>query len=295
MIKVCAAGVNRPDVFQRQGLYPPPPGASDIPGLEVAGEIAAIGENVNRWQVGDKVCALLAGGGYADFALAHQSLCLPVPAPLSIEEAAALPETVFTVCYNLLVKHKMTAGQSLLVHGGGSGIGTAAIQIAAALGIKVFITAGSDEKCWRCLELGASIAINYRRQDFVEVIKRETESQGVDVVLDMVGGGYLQRNLKAVKFAGRIIQIAFLEGSRITVDLMPLMLKQITLTGSTLRSRPVEEKAEVAKCVEDTIWPIIAQGAFNPCVHQCFPLKEAALAHELMERSGHFGKILLIP
>ncbi|MGV6807853.1 MAG: NAD(P)H-quinone oxidoreductase, partial [bacterium] len=255
LIRVAAAGVNRPDVVQRQGKYPPPPGASDIPGLEVSGVIERVGEKVTRWQEGDRVCALLSGGGYAEFAVAHESLCLPIPAPISLEDAAALPETTFTVWTNLFHQGALKPGQTLLIHGGSSGIGTTAIQMATALGIRVIVTAGSDEKCARCIELGAIAAINYREQDFVPEVKTLTDGKGANMILDMVGGDYVARNIKASAFRGRIVNIAFLKGSRVKVDLMPVMLKQLTLTGSTLRSRPVAEKTAIASALAENIWP----------------------------------------
>ena len=293
LIKVAAAGINRPDVFQRMGFYPPPPGVTDIPGLEVSGTVVATGAQVEDWSMGDKVCALLSGGGYAEYAIAEASLCLPVPANLSLVEAAALPETCFTVWHNLFERAELKAGEWLLVHGGSSGIGTTAIQMATALGVNVITTAGSDKKCAVCEELGAVKAINYNRDDFVEVCKALTEG-GVNVVLDMVGGDYVQKNFSACAPKARIISIAFLRGSNVQVDLLPLMLKQLVLTGSTLRAQPLENKARIAAGVESQVWPLIAEGKFKPMVHSSFPLVQASAGHALMESSQHIGKIVLV-
>ena len=293
LIRVRAAGVNRPDVLQRQGRYPPPPGAPDIPGLEVAGEIVSVGKNEANWQAGQSVCALLNGGGYSEYAIAHETLCLPIPAPFNLIQAAAIPETFFTVWSNLFLKNTLQPGESLLVHGGSSGIGTTAIQLANMLDHRVFTTAGTDDKCAYCLELGAEAAINYRQQDFVEEIKSLTDGVGADVILDMVGGDYIGRNIRAAAFRGRILSIAFLKGSRVEVDLMPVMLKQLTLTGSTLRARPVSEKAVIAKSVLDKVWPLLENGAIAPVINETFPLAQAAKAHQLMESSEHIGKIVL--
>ncbi|MFA5632248.1 MAG: NAD(P)H-quinone oxidoreductase [Porticoccaceae bacterium] len=292
LIAVSHAGVNRPDIFQREGKYPPPPGASDIPGLEVAGIVVAKGAQVTRWQVGDRVCALLPGGGYATHAVAEESLCLPVPKGLSLAEAAGLPETAFTVWHNLVERAALQAGEHVLIHGGSSGIGTLAIQIAAALGATVYTTAGSAEKCQVCEELGATKAFNYRSEDFAAV-KELTGKRGVDIVLDMVGGDYVQKNIACAAPGGRIVSIAFLQGSRVNVDLMPMMLKQLTLTGSTLRSRTVENKAHIAAQVETNLWPLIDAGVVRPLIHRIFPLPEAADAHRLMESSQHIGKLVL--
>ena len=293
LIKVAAAGINRPDVFQRMGFYPPPPGVTDIPGLEVSGTVVATGAQVEDWSVGDKVCALLSGGGYAEYAIAEASLCLPVPANISLVEAAALPETCFTVWHNLFERAELKAGEWLLVHGGSSGIGTTAIQMATALGVNVITTAGSDKKCAVCEELGAVKAINYNRDDFVEVSKALTEV-GVNVVLDIVGGDYVQKNFSACAPKARIINIAFLQGSNVQVDLLPLMLKQLVLTGSTLRAQPLENKAGIAAGVESQVWPLIAEGKFKPMVHSSFPLAQASAGHALMESSQHIGKIVLV-
>lgn len=293
LIKVAAAGINRPDVFQRLGFYPPPPGVTDIPGLEVSGTIIASGTMVEDWSIGDKVCALLSGGGYAEYAIAESSLCLPVPANLSLTDAAALPETCFTVWHNLFERAELKAGEWLLVHGGSSGIGTTAIQMATALGVNVITTAGSDEKCAVCEELGAVKAINYKRDDFVEVCKTLTKG-GVNVVLDMVGGDYVQKNISVCAPKARIVNIAFLQGSNMQIDLLPLMLKQVVLTGSTLRAQPLQNKARIAAGVESQVWPLIAEGKFKPIVHSSFPLRQASEGHALMESSQHIGKIVLV-
>ncbi|MDX2464784.1 MAG: NAD(P)H-quinone oxidoreductase [Porticoccus sp.] len=294
LIKVAAAGVNRPDVFQRQGRYPPPDGASDIPGLEVAGEIVSTGSNSNGlWKIGQPVCALLTGGGYAEYALAHQALCLPIPESLSLIQAAALPETFFTVWHNLFNRETIKPDETLLIHGGCSGIGSTAIQLASTLGHRVFATAGSDQKCQICLKLGAEIAINYHSQDFVTAIKEHTNGYGVDVILDMVGGDYVQKNISAAAFRGRIVSIAFLRGSRVEIDLMPMMLKQLMMTGSTLRSRPIEEKAQIAKALMENIWPLLENRAITPLISTTFSLDNASRAHQLMESNQHMGKIVL--
>ena len=292
LIKVAAAGVTRPDVFQRMGFYPPPPGVTDIPGLEASGTIVAIGSGVQRWKVGDQVCALLSGGGYAEYAVAEESICLPIPEGLSLIDAAALPETCFTVWHNLFERAELQAGEWLLVHGGSSGIGTTAIQMASAMGIKVIATAGSDEKCAACEKLGAVKAINYRQQDFVQACQ-EITGTGVNVILDMVGGDYVQQNFAACAPKARIVNIAFLRGSKVEVDLLPLMLKQLVLTGSTLRAQPIENKARIAAGVESQVWPLIAQGKFKPVINSRFPLAQASEAHTLMESNQHIGKLLL--
>jgi NADPH2:quinone reductase len=292
LIKVAAAGVNRPDVFQRMGFYPPPPGVTDIPGLEASGTIVVVGSAVQRWKVGDQVCALLSGGGYAEYAVADEAICLPIPEGLSLTDAAALPETCFTVWHNLFERAELKAGEWLLVHGGSSGIGTTAIQMASAMGIKVIATAGSDEKCAVCEELGAVKAINYREQDFVQACQ-EITGTGVNVILDMVGGDYVQQNFAACAPKARIVNIAFLRGSKVEVDLLPLMLKQLVLTGSTLRAQPIENKARIAAGVESQVWPLIAQGKFKPVINSIYPLAQASDAHALMESNQHIGKLLL--
>jgi putative PIG3 family NAD(P)H quinone oxidoreductase len=293
LIRVAAAGVNRPDIVQRQGHYPAPPGASPILGLEVAGTVAAVGPDVSDWRVGDRVCALLAGGGYAGYAVAPAPQCLPVPEGLSLVEAAALPETTFTVWTNVFQRGHLQAGERFLVHGGTSGIGTTAIQLAAAFGARVFATAGSPEKVAACERLGAERAINYRETDFVAAVRDATGGAGVDLVLDMVGGPYFPRNLKALAVEGRLVQIAFLQGSKLEADLMPIMLKRLTVTGSTLRSRSVVEKGAIARALRENVWPLLATGRVKPVLHATFPLAEAAEAHRAMESSAHIGKIVL--
>ncbi|MDJ1158271.1 NAD(P)H-quinone oxidoreductase [Chelatococcus sp. SYSU_G07232] len=293
LVRVVAAGVNRPDVAQRQGHYPPPPGAPDIPGLEIAGEIVALGTHVKRWRIGDQVCALVPGGGYAEFATVHETNALPVPHGLTLMEAAALPETYFTVWSNVFERGRLSAGETLLVHGGTSGIGTTAIQLAKAFGARVVATAGSDEKCEACRALGADVAVNYHTRDFVAETKAAT-GRGADVILDVVGGSYIARNYEAAAVDGRIVQIAFLEGSTATVDFRRLMLKRLTHTGATLRNRPVEEKAALAAALEERVWPLLAEGRCKPRIHATFPLQKAAEAHALMESSAHVGKIVLL-
>ena len=293
LIKVAAAGVNRPDVLQRIGAYPPPPGASEIPGLEVAGEVVALGEGASLWKTGDKVCALVAGGGYAEYCSVHETNALPVPDGLTMAEAAGVPETFFTVWTNVFERGALKPGESLLVHGGSSGIGTTAIQIASQLGSTVYTTAGSADKCAACEELGAERAINYREEDFVEVLKQATGKKGIDVILDMVGGDYIQRNIKAAARDGRIVNIAYLNGSKAEVDFMMVMLKRLTLTGSTLRIRSPAEKAAIADAVRKTVWPLIEAGKVKPQLFKTFPLAQADKAHALMETSTHIGKIVL--
>ncbi len=293
LVRVAAAGVNRPDIMQRQGKYPPPAGASDLPGMEVAGTIVALGVGVENVAVGDEITALLPGGGYAEYALAAAPLCLPVPAGLTMIEAAAIPETFFTVWTNVFDRGRCQAGDNLLVHGGTSGIGTTAIQLASVLGARVFATAGSEEKARACERLGAVRGINYRTEDFVEVTRTETAGHGIDVILDMVGGGYLDRNLQAAAIEGRLVIIAMLGGARAELKLNPVLVKRLTITGSTLRSRSVAEKAAVAAAVRDNVWPLLAAGRVRPVIHATFPLAEAAAAHELMESSSHIGKIVL--
>jgi NADPH:quinone reductase len=292
LVRVAAAGVNRPDILQRQGNYNPPPGASPIPGLEIAGEVIEMGEGVRRYKTGDQVCALVPGGGYADYCAVHEDNALPVPAGFSLIEAAALPETYFTVWTNVFERGGLKAGETLLVHGGSSGIGTTAIQLGKAFGARVVVTAGSDEKCAACVALGADIAINYRAEDFVEVLKARDIKP--DVILDMVGGDYLARNIACANRDGRIVQIAFQKGSKIEADFLLLMLKRLTLTGSTLRPRTIVEKASIARALEEKVWPLLAEGKCKPVIHATFPLVEARAAHELMESSAHVGKIVLV-
>jgi NADPH2:quinone reductase len=293
LIKVAAAGVNRPDTIQRMGLYPPPPGSPETPGLEVAGEVAAIGPGVTLWKAGDRVCALVGGGGYAEYCVAHEAHALPVPKGLSMTEAAALPETFFTVWTNVFERGALKAGETFLVHGGTSGIGTTAIQLAHIFGARVIATAGSAEKCAACEKLGADAAINYRERDFVEEVKRVTDGRGADVILDMVGGDYIARNIQACATDGRIVSIAFLNGSVAEVNFMPVMLKRLTLTGSTLRPRSIEEKAALAATLKEKVWPLIEAGRVKPLVDTVFPLSDASKAHALMEKSSHIGKIVL--
>jgi len=294
LIEVEAAGINRPDVLQRQGLYPAPKGASDLLGLEVAGKVVKLGPGATRFQVGDLVCALVNGGGYAEYAVAPEATTLPVPPGLTLIEAAALPETVFTVWHNVFERANLQPGEWLLVHGGTSGIGTTAIQIASALGAKVMVTVGSAEKARAAEALGAVRAVNYAQEDFVEAVRVETGGHGANVILDMVGGDYVDRNLRAAALDGRIVQIAFLKGSKVDVDLMRLMLRRLTLTGSTLRAQTPEAKARMAKGVEERIWPLIAQGKLKPVIDSTFPLKDAAEAHRRIDDPGHIGKIVLV-
>jgi putative PIG3 family NAD(P)H quinone oxidoreductase len=294
LIRVAAAGVNRPDVMQRQGMYPPPKGASPIPGLEIAGEVVAAGPQVSRYKLGDQVCALVTGGGYAEYCVASEGATLPVPAGMDAIEATALPETFFTVWINVFERAGLQPGEVFLVHGGASGIGTTAIQLASAFGARVFATAGGPVKGAVCTKLGAERAIDYETEDFVEVVKSATEGRGADVILDMVGGDYVQRNIAATAEDGRIHQIAFLRGSRIEVDLMRMMLKRITLTGSTLRARPSEVKARIARALEENVWPLLESGKVRPVIDSRYPLTDAAEAHRRMETSAHIGKILLV-
>ena len=293
LIRVRAAGVNRPDVAQRKGIYPPPPGASDLPGLEAAGEVAAVGPGVARWRVGDTVTALTPGGGYAEYVVVHGSNALPIPHGFTFTEAAALPETFFTVWHNVFQRGGLKAGESFLVHGGSSGIGTTAIQLAAAFGAKTLATAGSAEKCEACVKLGADRAINYREEDFVRVAKEETGGTGVDVILDMVGGDYVARNYDAAAMDGRIVQIATMSGAKATADFARLMVKRLTHTGSTLRPRTVAFKGEIAAELEARVWPFLADRKIAPVMDMIFPLKEAWRAHERMEEGDHIGKIVL--
>ena len=292
LIMVAAAGVNRPDVLQRQGNYQPPPGASDVLGLEVAGEVAALGEGVTMYIVGDEVTALLPGGGYAEYALAHESNALSAPRALSLVEAAALPETFFTVWTNVFDRGGLTRGEWLLVHGGASGIGTTAIQLAKAFGAKVIATVGADDKADACRKLGADVVINYKTQDFVAATRAAT-GRGADVILDMVGGDYVARNYAAAAMDGRIVQIAFLNGPKAELDLRPLMMKRLTHTGSTLRPRSAAEKAVIAEHLREKVWPLLEAGRLRPIIDSTFPLDSADQAHARMESSAHFGKIVL--
>lgn len=294
LIRVVAAGVNRPDVMQRRGVYPPPPGASDIPGLEVAGEIETTGDGVTEWRGGDRVCALVAGGGYAEYCVAPAPQCLPIPKGMDPVAAAALPETFFTVWTNVFDRGRLQAGETALFHGGSSGIGTTAIQLARARGARVLATAGSDDKCRACEELGAERCINYRTEDFVEVVKAVTDGRGVDLILDIVGGDYAPRNLVALAQDGRLVQIGLMGGTTATVDLNRLMRRRLTITGSTLRPRSVEEKGDIAAALLDQVWPLLEDGGVRPIIYRTFPLPEAAEAHRLMESSEHVGKIVLV-
>ena len=293
LVKVAAAGVNRPDVMQRQGRYPPPAGASDLPGLEIAGEIVALGPKVSGLSIGDKVTALLPGGGYAAYAVAAAPLCLPVPAGISMVEAAAIPETFFTVWTNLFDRGRCKAGDIVLIHGGTSGIGTTAIQLAAAWGASAFATAGSDAKARACERLGAVRGINYHTEDFVEVMRAQTGGKGVDVTLDMVAGSYVARNMDIAALEGRIVIISLLGGSKAEINVGMILTKRLTLTGSTLRARTVAQKAAVAEAVHKNVWPLLAAGRVRPVIHATFPLAEACEAHRLMETSNHIGKIVL--
>jgi NADPH2:quinone reductase len=292
LIEVAYAGLNRPDIIQRQGFYPPPPGATDIPGLEASGTIVAVGDKVTTFQPGQKVCALLNGGGYSRYAVADESLCLPIPDSCSLQQAAALPETFFTVWFNLVESGELSTGDIVLIHGGSSGIGTTAIQVANRLGARVFTTAGNDQKCRLCESLGAEKAFNYREEDFGD-LKSLTDNHGADIILDIVGGDYVQKNIKVAARKARLISLAFLQGSRVTVDLMPVMLKQLVVTGSTLRSQPLTEKARIAEQVKANLWPLVDSGLIEPIIDSVFPLGQAALAHQRMESSQHMGKILL--
>jgi NADPH2:quinone reductase len=293
LVKVAAAGVNRPDVMQRLGVYPPPKGATDIPGLEIAGEVVRLGPAATRWQVGDQVMALVVGGGYAQYCIAHESHALAVPAGLSMTEAAAVPETFFTVWYNVFERGALRSGETLLVHGGSSGIGTTAIQLAKARGARVIVTAGSAEKCESCRKLGADTAINYKSEDFVAVTKSVTGGRGADVVLDMVGGDYIERNYEAAAVEGRIVQIAFQGSPKATVDFRRIMLKRLTHTGSTLRARSVADKGVIARGIETEVLPLLAEGRVKPVIDSTFALAQAASAHARMETSAHIGKIVL--
>ncbi len=293
LIKVVAAGVNRPDVSQRQGKYPPPPGASDLPGLEVSGIVAAVGAGADRYKLGDKVCALVHGGGYAEYVTVHQSIALPVPASLTMIEAAAAPETFFTVWTNVFDRGRLQPGETLLVHGGSSGIGTTAIMLAKAWGATVFVTAGSDEKCAACVKLGADLAINYRTQDYVALARDATGGKGVDVILDMVGGPYVDRNFQLAAQNGRIVQIAVQGGYKVQVDIRPIQAKCLTYTGSTLRPRTVEQKGAISASLEKHVWPHVAQGRIKPVIDSTFAFADAAKAHARMETSEHIGKIVL--
>jgi putative PIG3 family NAD(P)H quinone oxidoreductase len=293
IVRVRAAGVNRPDVMQRKGQYPPPPGAPDTPGLEIAGEVVAAGDKVTRWKVGDNVCALVAGGGYAEYCAADEATALPIPQDFSFIEAAALPETFMTVWHNVFERGALKAGETLLVHGGSSGIGTTAIMLAKAFGATVIATAGSAEKCEACRKLGADVAIDYKTEDFVARTKEATGKKGADLILDMIGGDYVDKNYEAAAVEGRIVQIATQKGTKITSDLRRLMLKRLTHTGSTLRARPVADKAAIAQALEAKVWPLLGSGKVKPVIDSTYPLARASEAHARMETSQHIGKIVL--
>ncbi|MGD8476659.1 MAG: NAD(P)H-quinone oxidoreductase [Burkholderiales bacterium] len=293
LIQVSAAGVNRPDVMQRLGMYPPPPGAPDIPGLEVAGTIVKCGGDVERWKTGDRVCALVAGGGYAEYVTAPWQQCLPIPGKLSMSEAASLPETFFTVWANVFERARLAPGETLLVQGGSSGIGVTAIQLAHAFGNRVFVTAGSPDKCHRCEQLGAERAIDYKNEDFVSVIKEITNGKGVDVILDMVAGDYVPRELQCLADDGRLVIIAFLGGTKTQLNMTDILRRRLTITGSTLRPRPVAFKAAVASALEEKVWPLVANGTIKPVIHSCYRLADARDAHAMMESSNHVGKLIL--
>jgi len=295
LVAVVAAGVNRPDCIQRAGAYPPPPGESQIPGLEIAGRIVALGEGVGDRKVGDEICALVGSGGYADYCVAESALCLPKPKALSLVEAAGVPETYFTVFDNVFTRGKLKAGETILVHGGSSGIGSTAIQLAKHAGATVIATAGSDEKCAFCKSLGADHAINYRTQDFVAEVRTITQKRGVDVVLDMVGGAYIPKNVSILGMEGRLVQIAFLQSGIVeNFDFRPVMMRRLTLTGSTLRARTLAQKKAVADALREHVWPLLDAGKVKPLIHATFQLEQARAAHELMESSAHLGKILLL-
>jgi NADPH:quinone reductase len=293
LIKVMTAGVNRPDIMQRKGLYPPPPGASDIPGLEIAGIIAGLGGNTSNLKIGGKVCALVMGGGYAEYCLASKALCLPIPENLSFVEAAGIPETFFTVWSNVFDRGQLQKGETLLVHGGTSGIGTTAIQLAKAFGATIFVTAGSAAKRQFCLSLGADAAINYKEQDYVEEIAKLTDNKGVNLVLDMIGGDYFPHNLQCLAVEGRLVQIAVQQNPKSDINLWTMMSKRLTLTGSTLRARDDGFKANIADKLHKNVWPLLTSGRIKPIIHTTFPLADAMKAHELMESSQHIGKIIL--
>ncbi|MFH1803867.1 MAG: NAD(P)H-quinone oxidoreductase [Pseudomonadota bacterium] len=293
LIRLKAAGVNRPDLMQVAGMYPPPPGASDIPGLELAGEIVACAPDVTDWQIGDKVCALVTGGGYAQYAVVPAGQCLPVPDGFSMVEAASLPETFFTVWHNLFEKGGLKAGETVLIHGGSSGIGTTAIQMAKAFGAHVIATVGTDEKARACRDLGADAVINYRTEDFVARVMDLTDGKGANVILDMVAGDYVGRNFKCAAFEGRILIIAFLNGPKAETNFTPLLLKRLTLMGSTLRAQPVARKSEIAAALKQHVWPLITQGKIKPVIYQTLPLSKAQMAHEILRDGHHIGKVVL--
>lgn len=293
LVKVVAAGVNRPDVHQRRGGYAPPPGVTDIPGMEIAGHVEAVGPGVSSWKIGDALCALVAGGGYAEYCTAPEPQCLPIPAGSSMSEAAAIPETFFTVWTNVFDRGRLQRGESFLVHGGTSGIGTTAIQLARAFGARTFATGGSDEKCAACQRLGAELAVNYQTTDWVQVLRERTGGTGVDVILDMVGGEYTPRNLELLAVEGRLVQIGFFKKPTVSIDLMHVMRNRLTITGSTLRPRTPAQKGAIARALEQNVWPLIERGEVRPIVDTVFPLAQAAEAHRLMEAGTFVGKIVL--
>ena len=295
LLRVAAAGVNRADVMQRQGKYPPPPGASDIPGLEVSGAVVTVGDGVTTLSLDDQVCALLTGGGYAEYCVVPAPQCLPCPVGVPLIDAAALPEAYCTVWTNVMERGGLKKGETFLVHGGSSGIGTVAIQLAHLFGAQVFATAGTKEKCDACLRLGAERAINYKKENFVEAVRAVTDGRGVDLILDMVGGPYLQRNLDSLAVEGRLVLIALMEGAEGKLDLAKLMSRRLTLTGSTLRSRSVEQKASIIQVLSEVVWPRLSKGDLYPVIHARYPLSDAAEAHRVMESSTHIGKLLLVP
>jgi putative PIG3 family NAD(P)H quinone oxidoreductase len=293
LIRVEVAGINRPDCIQRQGNYAPPPGTTDIPGLEVSGEIVAVGVDIKNWSVGDKVAALVAGGGYAEYVAAPFQQCLPIPDGLSMIEAAALPEAFFTVWTNVFERGALKKGETLMIHGGSSGIGTTAIQIASQMGARVITTAGSADKCQACADLGAERTVNYREEDFVEAAREFGDGKGVDVILDIVGGDYIAKNIKSLAPDGRLVQIAFLQGSKVDINFMSVMLKRLTFTGSTLRPQSIERKGEIAAALIENVWPLISSGKIKPVIYKTFALNQVAEGHALMESSQHIGKIML--
>ena len=293
LIKVDHAGVNRPDVLQRSGSYAPPPTASPVMGLEVAGTVAAVGAKVGQWKIGDAVCALTPGGGYAEYCAAPAAHCLPIPAGLSMREAAGVPENFFTVWVNVFDTCKLTAGEKILIHGGSSGIGLTAIQLAKAFGAEVFTTVGNEEKAAFCKKIGADHVFNYKTQDWAAEVSANTQKKGVNVILDMVGGSYIEKNLRVLALEGRYCFIAFLEGGQATIDFRPLMMKRQTITGSTLRARPDQQKAAIAVSLKEHVWPLLASGKVKPVIHQTFALEKIVEAHKLMESSTHIGKIML--
>jgi NADPH2:quinone reductase len=293
LIRVHAAGINRPDILQRKGLYPPPPGITDIPGLEVAGEIAALGKGVKGFKVGDKICALLAGGGYAEYCVAPALQCLPVPKGMEMIKAAAVPEAFFTVWTNLFDRGNLKKDESILIHGGASGIGTTAIQIAKSFGAAVFVTAGNHDKIAACKKLGAKAAIHYKQQDFVTEVMKETENEGVDVIIDMIGGDYIPRNIKILKTGGRHVSIAMQHGRKAEIDIFEIMSKRLVMTGSTLRSRSIADKGAIAKALKKSVWPLLGRKKISPVIDKVFKLAEAQTAHDYLEAGNHFGKVVL--